>query len=299
MNGTMWWVFEYIHQLLNTSLRYLKLIEDRQVGWLTFDRKTHAFKREQQPLCKKIKLLLLFNPVTEWIDRTHLLRLWTHKRNVKAGTLALPGRCKMLRFACRNNIDLKLTDFAAQREGNLQSHAQIRAFVDFYHIDMSSFSPSDPEDYPTFEDFFVRELAPNARPIFAPNDPRRAVVVADSRVVVYSTVDRTRKLWVKGSDFTICSLIADSEKAGKWANGSVASFRLSPQDYHRYHSPVTGTVKWHKHICGDYLQVDPVALHSSVSILTENARSCLWIESAEFGNVLFVAIGATDVGTVQ
>lgn len=88
----MWmWIYDYIHQLFNTGLRYLKLLEDRQVGWLTLDRKTGKFKREQQPLWKKFKLLLLFNPVTEWIDRTHVLRLWTHKKNLKA--------CECTRFS--------------------------------------------------------------------------------------------------------------------------------------------------------------------------------------------------------
>ena len=40
-----------------------------------------------------------------------------------------------------------------------------------------------------------------------------------------------------------------------WANGAVASFRLSPQDYHRYHSPVRGVVKWWKQMDGDYYLV--------------------------------------------
>lgn len=69
---------------------------------------------------------------------------------------------------------------------------------------------------------------------------------------------------------------------------------LSPVSF-----PLTGKVKWYKQISGDYFQVDPVALHSSVNILTENARCAVCIESKEFGEVLFVAVGATDVGTVE
>jgi phosphatidylserine decarboxylase len=164
---------------------------------------------------------------------------------------------------------------------------------------MSSFEPSNPESYPTFEDFFVRKLAPNARPIVAPQDPTQATTVADSRLVVYQSLEKARALWIKGSRFTIQDLIQDCERSVQWQDGSIASFRLSPQDYHRYHSPVDGNVKWYKHIPGDYLQVDPVALHSSVNVLTENARSCVCIESREFGDVLFVAVGATDVGSVE
>jgi len=50
---------------------------------------------------------------------------------------------------------------------------------------------------------------------------------------------------------------------------------------------------------GDYYQVDPLALRSSVNVLTLNARDYVVIDSEEFGEVLFVAIGATDVGSVR
>lgn len=67
----------------------VKAIQNREVGWLTVDRRTGEFKREKQSLWKKFKLLLLFNRLTEWIDRTHLLRLWTHEKNLAAGLHSL------------------------------------------------------------------------------------------------------------------------------------------------------------------------------------------------------------------
>ena len=47
---------------------------------MTRNRKTGELIREQQPLGKKLKLLLLFNPVTEWIDRTRLFRYYLHEK---------------------------------------------------------------------------------------------------------------------------------------------------------------------------------------------------------------------------
>lgn len=282
-------ILGYLHQLLDAALSFVKLLQNREVGWLTIDRRTGALKREQQPLLKKIKLLLLFNPLTEWIDRTHLFRLHTHESNWIAGRLdngsiySLP------------NAD----DDAEREEVTPQSHKQIKGFIDFYNINMAHFIPSDPEQYTTFQSFFVRRHAQGARPIYEPNDPTKAVISSDSRVVVFPTVEKTRKLWVKGNQFTIGNLIQDDDRAKAWDNGAIVCFRLSPQDYHRYHSPVAGKVKWFKQIPGDYFQVDPVALHSSVNILTENARCAVCIESKEFGEVLFVAVGATDVGTVE
>lgn len=67
--------------------------------------------------------------------------------------------------------------------------------------------------------------------------------------------------------------------------GPIASFRLSPQDYYRYHSPVTGTVKLARSVPGDYYQVDAIALQSDMDILTRNAREYLLIGTKEFGYV--------------
>lgn len=78
-------VSHYIHSLLDWALTWLSLIQQRQVGWQTVDRKTGEFKREQQTLYKKLKLLLLFNPLMEWVDQTHLIRLWTHEKNLRKG----------------------------------------------------------------------------------------------------------------------------------------------------------------------------------------------------------------------
>lgn len=164
---------------------------------------------------------------------------------------------------------------------------------------MDDFEPSDIDAYPTFEDFFVRHHASGTRPIHEPNNDEIAVAVADSRVVTYETVPEAKKLWIKGSSFSITNLIMDLQLGQEFADGPVASFRLSPQDYHRYHSPVSGTVKQFRSMPGDYYQVDPVALSSRVDILTRNARDYVVIDSEEFGLVLFVAIGATDVGSVR
>jgi len=259
----------------------------RQAGWTSLNRKvrkrspgiegiTHIIKtgeleHEQQPLLKKLKLILLFNPIMEWIDTTHAMRLWMHHRNRKAGI----------------------------EEGKPISHYKIKDFVDFYGINMDDFEPSNLEKYSTFEDFFVRKHREGTRPLEEINNPKRATVVADARVVVYDTVAESKKLWIKGSDFSIINLVMDNKLGARFKDAAVASFRLSPQDYHRYHSPVSGTIKDFRSLPGDYYQVDPIALRSKVNILTNNARDYVVIDSPEFGEVLLVAIGATDVGTVE
>ncbi|KIP10759.1 hypothetical protein PHLGIDRAFT_28259 [Phlebiopsis gigantea 11061_1 CR5-6] len=262
---------QYAHSLADYGLQTAKLIQNREVGWLTKNRKTGEFVRERQPLAKKLRMAVLFNPFIEWVDRTSLFRFWIHEK----------------------------TDHSQKKESDPRSKEQIKSFVEFYQIDMDEFEPSDINAYSSFQEFFIRHHKPNARPVASPEDPSVATMVADSRVVVYDSVEETHKLWIKGRDFSIAQLISDKVAARPWANGAVASFRLSPQDYHRYHSPVRGVVRWWKELDGDYYSVDPVAIRSDIDVLAANARSAFCLSTSEFGDVLFVAIGALEVGTVK
>ncbi|KAL4867074.1 hypothetical protein BDV12DRAFT_171918 [Aspergillus spectabilis] len=264
-------IIGFLHAAVDYLLSWGKLIQNREVGWLTIHRKTGEYVREQQPLWKKLKLILLFNPLTTWLDTTHAMRLYMHNSAVKEG----------------------------KREANPASAKRIRDFVDFFHINMNDFEPSDINSYATFEEFFVRHHKPGTRPIFEPENPTSAVCVADSRVVVYEEVAESRNIWIKGQDFSITNLVMDKKLGPQFGDGPVASFRLSPQDYHRYHSPVSGTVKVYRSMPGDYYEVDPLAIRSGVDILTRNARDYVVIDTEEFGEVLFVAIGAAQVGTVE
>ncbi|OAQ59265.1 phosphatidylserine decarboxylase proenzyme [Pochonia chlamydosporia 170] len=264
-------VWQRIHQIADYLLSWVKLEQNAEVGWRSFNRKTGQLEREQQTLWKKLKLVILFNPLMEWMDRTHLMRLYMHEESVAEG----------------------------RRERTTASRKRIKAFVDSYGINMRDFEPADVNCYPTFEDFFTRAHRPGSRPIYETDDPSRAVVVADSRVVVFDSITEAKALWIKGKNFSLNNLVMNNEIGDKFKHAAIASFRLSPQDYHRYHSPVQGTIQSFQSLPGDYYQVDPVALQSNVDILTRNRRDFVVIKTKEFGEVLFVAIGATDVGSVQ
>ncbi|KAL7903994.1 phosphatidylserine decarboxylase domain-containing protein [Trichoderma velutinum] len=239
-------ILSHIHEIADYLLSWVKLIFWKQ--------------REQQTLWKKLELLVLLNPLMEWIDRTHLMRFYMYEESVAK----------------------------RQRERTTTSRRCIKAFVDAYGINMHDFEPSNINRYPTFEDFFTRALKTASRPICNVDDPSHAVVVADSRVVVFNSIGEAKALWIKGKNFSLNDLVMSNELCDKFRHSAIASFRLSPQDYHRYHSPVQGTIQSFQSLPGNYYQVDPVALHNFIVI-----------EMEEFWEVLFVVIGATDVGSVQ
>lgn len=58
------------------------------------------------------------------------------------------------------------------------------------------------------------------------------------RAMFFHTVDDATSIWIKGREFTVARMLGDyyKEKAPEFEGGSLAIFRLAPQDYHRYHS---------------------------------------------------------------
>lgn len=68
--------------------------------------------------------------------------------------------------------------------------------------------------------------------------------------------------------------------------------RLAPQDYHRFHSPVSGTVGKMTMIGGEYYTVNPQAIRTSLDVYGENARKVVPIQSDDFGLVMTVWVGA-------
>lgn len=82
-------IFELFHAILDRILAPLRLVQNSEYGWKSLDRKTGRLMHEQQPLMKKLKLIFLFNPLMEWIDNTHRMRLHIHDKSLKEGTRML------------------------------------------------------------------------------------------------------------------------------------------------------------------------------------------------------------------
>jgi phosphatidylserine decarboxylase len=86
--------------------------------------------------------------------------------------------------------------------------------------------------YKTFNQFFARQLKPDARPPANPQDPSVVVSSADCRLTVFEDVTTATQIWIKGREFTIPKLLHDDhiEQNPAYASGfALAIFRLAPQ----------------------------------------------------------------------
>lgn len=119
----------------------------------------------------------------------------------------------------------------------------------------------DPTKYRTFNDFFAREIRESARPIAESGNDLVVSSPADCRLTAWPTVDLARKYWIKGSGFTLARLLDDEALAQSFEGGSIIIARLAPQDYHRWHAPVAGTVTTIQDIPGAYYTVNPQAIN--------------------------------------
>lgn len=114
-------------------------------------------------------------------------------------------------------------------------------------------------------------------------------------------MDLATKYWIKGFGFTVEKLLNDASLAKHFDNGSIVIARLAPQDYHRWHSPVSGIVESITEIPGAYYTVNPQAINQegTLDVFCENRRSVMIVRRAGTNRrVAIIAVGAM-LGTLS
>ncbi|KAK8948836.1 hypothetical protein KSP39_PZI006030 [Platanthera zijinensis] len=138
----------------------------------------------------------------------------------------------------------------------------------------------------TFNEFFIRELKPGARTIALKEHDEIAVCAADCRLMAFKSVNDSLRLWIKGRKFSVQGLLGVDLCTNTFTEGSLVIFRLAPQDYHRFHVPVSGTIESFTEISGSLYTVNPIAVNSRYcNVFTENKRTVSMISTSKFGKV--------------
>lgn len=176
-----------------------------------------------------------------------------------------------------------------------KSRARIEPFIEKFGVDTSEFAEPE-ESFRTFNEFFYRKLKPEARPIVSV--PNAIALPADGRHLAIPDASQCNDLFVKGTRFDMSALLGDAVLAKRFAAGSVLISRLCPTDYHRFHFPCSGVPEKPQLINGWLYSVSPIALVRRPTILWENKRYVTIIRTDEIGDVIFMEIGATCVGSV-
>lgn len=175
------------------------------------------------------------------------------------------------------------------------SRSKVVPFIQEFDVDVSEFL--DPvSSFSSFNDFFIRKLNLSFRPLAQGENV--AVLPADARYLVYPQIDVADGFVVKGKKFDLRELLQDDAQAQRYAKGAMVIARLCPTDYHRFHFPCSGTASEARLINGPLYSVNPIALRKNIAILSENKRVITEIDSKAFGKVLYIEVGATNVGSI-
>lgn len=162
-----------------------------------------------------------------------------------------------------------------------------------YDVAWDEASPSD-QPYASFDAFFTRRLRPGLRPIDGDEDV--LVSPADGRLVDLGRSDGRGALMVKGRPYTVEELVGDRTLARDLTGGGFAVVYLSPRDYHRVHSPVSGTIRRVRAIDGDRWPVNEVGERHVPRLFVKNRRVVVEIDTPNWGRVAVVLVGAMIVG---
>ena len=212
---------------------------------------------------------------------------------------------RFLRFAYENPLGRAVTSLLIKRAffsrwygrkmSAPASRAKIAPFITQYGISVDEMADA-PDSFEDFNAFFSRKLKPSARPIAA--DDKAIIFPADGRHFAIPDISANDGIFVKGIPFDLTRLLGSLPLAARFGDGSMLISRLCPVDYHRFHFPCGGVTGAANVIGGPLFSVNPIALRQRPSLLWENERCLTPLKTDKLGEVLFLEVGATCVGTI-
>lgn len=175
------------------------------------------------------------------------------------------------------------------------SRRSIPGFVRNFSIDMEE-CQNKLEDFKNFNDFFARRLKKAARPFDKPEE--YLLSPGDGRLQAWEDIDSDKVLQIKGMSYKLAGLLQNTELAGEFDGGTYIILRLCPVDYHRFHFFDGGVCGEPTRVRGEYYSVNPVALGTIPEVFCRNKREYSIYSTDNFGEVLYVEVGATSVGSI-
>ena len=166
----------------------------------------------------------------------------------------------------------------------------------------------------SWDEFFTRTFRDDQRPVADPDDNNVINNACESGPLQYQTgVKLSDQFWLKGQPYSLENMLDFEPLASQFDGGSVYQAFLSALSYHRWHSPVNGTIVSTKVVNGTYYlenlsegiyspDPDPSAPNASQPFITSVAtRAVIFIEADNptIGLMAFVAVGMAEVSSCE
>lgn len=169
------------------------------------------------------------------------------------------------------------------------SKRKINRFIKKHAIDINEY---EEKKYRSFNEFFIRKKKKTS----CDKEKDSFIAPADSKLTVYKIEDDL-KIKVKQSIYTLEELLSEEVDLEQFRNGNCLIFRLSIEDYHRYCYIDKGSIEKIKEIKGKLHTVRSIS--SEHKVYSQNTRTCSYLDTDNFGKVIFIEVGALLVGKIN
>jgi phosphatidylserine decarboxylase len=176
-------------------------------------------------------------------------------------------------------------------------------------MEQYQYNPGDEHwGYRSWNDFFTRKLKPGMRPIAEPDNDKVVVSACDSKVFsIRHDVKKRDWFWIKSQPYSLSDMLNNEESlVDQFVGGEVYQAFLSALKYHRWHSPVAGTIREAYIQQGTYysateaLGMDPVSPNDSQGYISHVAtRAIIAIEADDptIGLMVVMPVGMAEVSS--
>lgn len=169
----------------------------------------------------------------------------------------------------------------------------------------------DPSDdhwgFTSWNDFFTRRFNESARQISSPDNDKVIISPCEATPYRISTgVQRQDRFWIKRQPYSLNDLLGNDETVDRFVGGTVYQAFLSATNYHRWHSPITGTVVRAFVQQGTYYSeddsegaqaVDPTTSQSYLAHVAARAIIVVDADDPAIGLVAFLGVGMSEVSS--
>ena len=160
--------------------------------------------------------------------------------------------------------------------------------------------------FKSWNDFFIRKFKPGQRPVAQPDNDKVIVSACESAPYSIQTgVKEKDAFWIKSQPYSLRDML-NGNFVDQFVGGTVYQAYLSAKNYHRWHSPVSGTIKKLQKVAGTYYAeaasegFDYIGPNNSQGYIAHVAtRALIFIEAdnPDIGLMCLMPVGMAEVSS--
>lgn len=173
----------------------------------------------------------------------------------------------------------------------------IRNFIRLYKVDLDEVQLSVPDDFASFNAFFIRELVEGSRQVASAHDS--IVSPVDGTVSAAGPIENDSLIQAKGISYSLADFLAiETPIAADFWGGEFATIYLAPHNYHRVHAPLAGRLESMHYVPGKLFSVNAATVARLPGLFVHNERLVCHLDTGS-GPAILVFVGAMNVGSIS